>query len=78
MERLTIPFLEDSFDLDMEFHVESCVCKTAADFIADSSHVLHSCHETNHKYYQALKANTNRFLDSVVPFSTRANCLLLF
>ena len=71
-ERLTKPFSQNNFDLDMDFYLESCVCKTAANFIADSSHVLHSCYQTNRKHYRAPKANTNRFLDSFVPFSIRA------
>ena len=71
-ERLTKPFSQNSFDLDMDFYLESCVCKTATNFIADSSHVLHSCYQTNRKHYRAPKANTNRFLDSFVPFSIRA------
>ena len=60
IERLTKPYSQNSFDLGVEFYFESCVCNTAANFIADSSHVLHSCCETNPKYCQAPKANTNR------------------
>ena len=61
---LTKRFSQNSFDIDMD--------------IADSSHVLHSCYQTNRKHHQAPKANTNQFLDSFVPFSIRPTELLSF
>ena len=75
---LTKRFSQNSFDIDMDFSLKSCVCKTAANFIAYSSHVLHSCYQTNQKHHQAPKANTNQFLDSFVPLSIRPTELLSF
>ena len=75
---LTKRFSQNSFDIDMDFSLKSCVCKTAANVIAYSSHVLHSCYQTNQKHHQAPKANTNQFLDSFVPLSIRPTELLSF
>ena len=75
---LTKRFSQNSFDIDMDFSLKSCVCKTAANVIADSSHVLHSCYQTHQKHHQAPKPNTNQFLDSFVPFSIQPTELLSF